>query len=79
MSSPTTPEAAILAAYVWAAGACYRCQAEGEQTAIVGRLPTKPSATEVRACLNCVLGLEREREQAAHRYGRPYVPGEQSP
>jgi hypothetical protein len=79
VADETPSLAAIEAAYTWAPGSCYRCRRQQEKTAVVGRLPTLPQPAEVRACLDCVLILEYDRERAAHRYGWPYVPGEQAP
>lgn len=79
MADETPSLAAIQAAYSWMPGFCYRCQRRDEQTAVVGRLPTSPDPADVRACLDCVWGLEQDRARTARRHGRPYAPGEVAP
>lgn len=68
----------VIAAYEWSPGDCYRCARHDENTAALGRLPHGGEKVEVRACVGCVIALERERQAAAERYGWPYEPGEQS-
>lgn len=73
-STPTSVEA-ILAAYEWRAGRCFKCGAANVPTAPVGELPQCAGAVAVSACKPCVLRLEQDRERAAERYGWPYAPG----
>jgi hypothetical protein len=73
-----TPTTAVLAAYQWALGNCFRCSRRGTYTAVVGELRRESDRVAVRACMACVLRLERDREQAARRYGWPYEPGDLS-
>lgn len=71
-----TPAPTVIAAYTWTpGGTCYRCRRGGVETAEVGHLPHR----SVSACATCVLLMEREREEAAARYGWPYAPGTPAP
>nr|BEK68879.1 hypothetical protein KPHV_61060 [Kitasatospora purpeofusca] len=74
-----TPRDVVVAAYQWESGRCYRCGVDADRTAVVGRLPRRGLDVLVRACEECTVYLERDREQAAARYGWPYVPGDLSP
>lgn len=67
----------ILDLYDWAPGACFRHPAKGEvSTAHVQTIhPAAGGIQDIRACEECVLALEEDRERAAIREGRPYVPG----
>lgn len=66
----------IVAAYEWRPGDCYRCGAKGVPTAIVGEVaPQDSPPVKLRACKDCTIALERERDAAAARYGWPYQAG----
>lgn len=64
----------ILDLYQWAPGICFQHPARGERTtALVKTLhPRTGGDEEVRACEECVLQLEAERESAG---GSRYKPG----
>lgn len=70
--------AAIFALYEWAAGTCFRHPELGEvQTAHLTTLhPRTGAELDIRGCRDCLLLLERQREQAANRSGTPYQPGQ---
>lgn len=67
----------ILDLYEWAPGVCFRHPAQGEQTtALVKTLhPRTGGDEELRACAECILHLEAERERAAAAGGVGYKPG----
>lgn len=67
----------ILDLYQWALGICFRHPAHGEQsTAQVKTLHLRSGRDEVlRACRDCVLTLEAERQEAAAEAGVKYEPG----
>lgn len=78
-NNPPTPREQILAAYEWTVGACFRCGRVGCSVAVIGHLVQMESSLPVRACEECVIRMEREREAAANRYGWPYTPGTPNP
>lgn len=62
--------------YQWAPGACFKCGRGEVLTTRLGQIDTPAGVRyDVRACLYCVLDLERERERHAKRAGLKYVPG----
>jgi hypothetical protein len=63
--------------YEWATGICFRHPQSGDTdtTCIQILRPRTGPAREVRACRDCVLALEAERQEAAVRREREYVPG----
>lgn len=66
----------IAGLYPWALGSCFRCAHEGVDTTSLGLIDTPSGARyDVRACLRCLLGLERERRRHAERAGQRYQPG----
>lgn len=69
----------ILDLYDWALGTCFRHPSKGEVlTAHVQTIhPAAGGIQDVRACEECVLAMEAQRERAAARCGRPYAPGSQ--
>jgi hypothetical protein len=66
----------ILALYEWAPGSCFRCARTGLDTASVKRIDTPAGVRyDVRACRDCVLAIERERQCQAQESGQEYMPG----
>lgn len=67
----------ILHRYTWSQGVCFRHPANGKgQTAAVKIVhPRHGGREEVRACRECVLDMESERQEAANRAEIPYEPG----
>lgn len=67
----------LLALYEWSGGTCFRHPARGEVlTAHVKTIrPPAGGLQDVRACRECVVAMEVERERASLRAGRPYMPG----
>lgn len=68
----------ILDLYQWAPGICFRHPAKGEvPTAVVGVIhPRVDGEKEVRACADCVIGMEDIRREEAARSGSEYRPGQ---
>ncbi|MFI9244119.1 hypothetical protein ACIGXF_16375 [Streptomyces sp. NPDC053086] len=67
----------ILDLYDWALGVCFRHPGKG-RVATAHAVTVRPAAgglQDVRACEDCVIAMEGERERAAQRAGRPYRPG----
>jgi hypothetical protein len=67
----------ILDLYEWAPGVCFRHPDKGElPTAVVGTIhPREDGEREVRACNDCVIGMEDIRREEAARSGSEYEPG----
>jgi hypothetical protein len=67
----------LLALYEWQPGVCFRHPAKGEvPTAHVKTIrPPAGGLQDVRACAECVVAMEAERERVSLRTGRPYAPG----
>ncbi|MGW5426909.1 hypothetical protein ACWET9_06730 [Streptomyces sp. NPDC004059] len=67
----------ILDLYDWAPGTCFRHPSKGEVlTAHVQTIrPAAGGIQDIRACRECVLAMEGDRERAAIRTGRRYTPG----
>jgi hypothetical protein len=67
----------ILDLYEWAPGVCFRHPDKGElPTAVVGTIhPREDGEHEVRACNDCVIGMEDIRREEAARSGSEYEPG----
>lgn len=67
----------ILALYEWQPGTCFRHPGKGEvPTAHVKTIrPPAGGIQDVRACSDCVLGMEGRRQAAAERRGEEYLPG----
>lgn len=66
----------IAALYRWAPGSCFRCARSGVITARLDQIDTPAGVRyDVRACRDCVLCLEHERQLHAKRTGQRYVPG----
>ncbi|WP_409468408.1 hypothetical protein [Streptomyces sp. HC307] len=67
----------ILDLYEWRPGICFRHPAKGEvPTAVVGVIhPRADGEQEVRACEDCVIGMEDIRREQARRAGSEYRPG----
>lgn len=72
--------AEILALYDWETGTCFQCARTDLDTTVVGLLhPQCSPPQQVRACRECLLLLEAEREVAARRSGESYEPGHVRP
>lgn len=67
----------ILDLYTWEPGVCFRHPSLGEVSTahVVTIRPPAGGMQDVRACRECVLHIETERELSAKRQGVPYVPG----
>ncbi|MFF4791789.1 hypothetical protein ACFY2M_18970 [Streptomyces sp. NPDC001276] len=67
----------ILELYDWTPGVCFRHPRHGEVPTTVVRVlrPRAGGQEEVRACEDCVIKLEQERQAAASDVGAPYRPG----
>lgn len=67
----------ILDLYEWQPGICFRHPAKGTvATAVVGVIhPRGDGEHEVRACADCVVGMEDIRREEAARSGGEYEPG----
>lgn len=66
----------VLNRYVWTSGSCFRCARLGVLVTDLDLIQTPAGATYViRACQECVLALEDERQRAARRAQRTYEPG----
>lgn len=67
----------ILDLYSWSPGVCFRHPGKGEvPTAVVGVIhPREDDEREVRACADCVVGMEDIRREDAARSGSKYEPG----
>jgi hypothetical protein len=67
----------ILDLYEWAPGICFRHPDRGAvDTAAVKTLRPRVGSKEVvRACRDCVLEMERDRQAAAGQEGAHYEPG----
>ncbi len=66
----------IAGLYTWAPGACFKCARTGLPTTRLDQIDTPAGVRyDVRACVDCLLDLERERQRHAERTGRKYVPG----
>lgn len=62
--------------YPWALGSCFKCARSGLDTTRLGQIDTPAGVRyDVRACLDCILDLEHERERHAKRVGLKYAPG----
>lgn len=68
----------ILDLYDWADGVCFRHPGKGTvPTTVVGTLhPPAVGEREVRACTECVIGMEDIRREQAARAGIEYCPGQ---
>lgn len=67
----------ILALYQWATGTCFRCARTNVDTTRIRELDTPAGVRyDIRACRECVLDLEGERERHAKRAGHEYIAGE---
>jgi hypothetical protein len=67
----------ILDLYEWRPGICFRHPARGEiSTAHVKTIrPPAGGIQDVRACSECVVQMEEQQAEAAHRRGERYRPG----
>ncbi|MFB7732805.1 hypothetical protein ACFC08_00095 [Streptomyces sp. NPDC056112] len=67
----------ILELYHWTSGTCFRHPAKGEvPTAHVKTIrPAAGGIQDIRACTDCVVGMEAHRQAAAEGAGLPYRPG----
>jgi hypothetical protein len=67
----------ILDLYQWDDGVCFRHPEKGVvATAVVGTVhPREDGEHEVRACADCVIGMEDIRREDAARSGGRYEPG----
>lgn len=71
-----TNEGAILGAYEWTVGDCFRCAQRETPTTRVGEIETPiGDVYEIRACKTCVLCMEAGRRRDAERHGWQYRPG----
>ena len=67
----------ILSLYAWDEGICFRHPGKGvTATTVVKRIRTRDEAEyEVRACEECLIGLEDIRREEAARSGSEFEPG----
>jgi hypothetical protein len=67
----------ILDLYEWELGTCFRHPSKGEiATAHVKTIrPPGGGLQDVRACRDCVIAMEQERQRAAQSGGGAYEPG----
>ncbi|MFJ6560013.1 hypothetical protein ACIQMV_09045 [Streptomyces sp. NPDC091412] len=67
----------ILELYHWTSGTCFRHPGQGEvSTAHVKTIrPAAGGIQDIRACTECVVGMEEQRKAAAEGAGLPYRPG----
>lgn len=67
----------ILDLYEWEPGVCFRHPSKGEvPTAHVKTIrPSAGGLQDVRACGDCVVDMEEQREALAARTGAAYTPG----
>ncbi|WP_416476865.1 hypothetical protein [Streptomyces sp. LKA04] len=67
----------ILDLYEWAGGVCFRHPGKGQvaTTHVETIRPAGGGLQDVRACVECVLDMERLRAGAAARRGTAYLPG----
>ncbi|AVH60039.1 MULTISPECIES: hypothetical protein [Streptomyces] len=67
----------ILDLYQWAPGICFRHPSKREvpTTHVETIRPAAGGIQDVRACKDCVVAMEEQRQEAAQRHGEPYSPG----
>ncbi|HEY9372856.1 hypothetical protein [Streptomyces sp.] len=67
----------LLGLYQWGAGTCFRHPEKGTIATILVKTihPRGEGEREIRACRDCVVGLEDIRREAAARAGSDYEPG----
>lgn len=68
--------AAILAAYDWRPGACFRCRDRQRFVACIATLSGRDGTSiDLLMCGSCILREEEQRMRRAGEAGVPYTPG----